>query len=159
MKPELIEVTVKQTLTLADADGMAIHEGSVLRHITGNCRGVVDRISRLGMCASSPFDQIGDIHIRTGPGSHRCTNNYKTWRHIPKSEQTHEERFLSWINSGFDFDGEFSQNSRDAAFAISGIQALLPPELVDHMIEECTDSIETALGFLADYLDELQSKS
>ncbi len=157
MKPETIEVMVKHTLTLADADGVAIELGSVLCHIEEEYSGVVVKIVRPGDMGTV-FDLVGDIHIRTSPCSTRCTNNYKKWRHVPHNEQTHEQRELSF-NMRFDpkgYDPEWNSGQSVGEYcAISGIKALLPSD-TKHWMDDCSDDIETALYQLAKYMDELK---
>lgn len=149
MKPETFTFT--KEVACADADGEPIREGSVLRHIEDNDRGVVMRISRVGMQSVSPIDQVGDIHIQTSPGCHRCTNNYFKWRHIPHNEQTYEERFLSWLHRPYEHDSEKSV-SKDEGAAIDGIMALLPDDVVDWDYGPFPDRLEDALRFLMQHL-------
>lgn len=148
MKPET--VTFTQTVEIADSNGEAIIEGSVLQSTEDDARGVVMQIKRPGSRGSF-LDQIGDLHIQTSPGSTRVTNRYDKWLHIPRNAQTYEERFLSWLARPYDHD-EDRQVSPDTGLAIDGIMALLPDDLVDWDYGPWPDTLEDALRFLWHHL-------
>lgn len=145
-------VTFSQVVKVADAKGHAIVEGSVLKSIEDDSRGVVKTIKRAGDRGGA-FDQVGDIHIQTSPGSTRVTNRYDKWLHVPHNDQTYEERFLSWVYRPYDHD-EDRQVSADTGLAIDGIMALLPDNIVDWEYGPWPDSLEDALRFLWRYLAE-----
>ena len=155
MQPEFAKFTVE--IPIADADGNAIREGSVLREINDGERGVVVRVVRKGD-RGGPFDSIGDLHIYKSPWVTRVTNRYNQWRHIPHNEQTYKERFISWKQTPFDHDSEFSQISKDEALACNGIMALLPDDVVSDY-GPFPDRIEAALQYMVEHLSELESKS
>lgn len=142
--------TFTKEVPCADADGVPIREGSVLVHVTEGERGVVVAIKRAGDIGT-PFDAVGDIHIKTSPGCTRCTNCYSSWRHIPHNDQTYEERLQSWLRKPYEHD-EDRQISRDEGLAIDGIMALLPDDIVDWETGPWPDKIEDALEFLVEHL-------
>lgn len=144
-------VTFTQTVKIEDADGVAIHEGSVLEEITDGERGVVLQIGREGergpmmMC-------VGDLRIRTTGTSQRITNRYSAWRHIPKERQTYQERLDSWLHTSDNVPDYCPGESRDEKIAISGIMAILPEDIVDWDYDSGPYSIEDALGYLVKHL-------
>lgn len=154
MKPETVTFRTEKIVPVADADGVAIHEGSVLRETNDGERGVVMRIVRQSDKFFTAFDCIGDVHIATGHGSRRVTNRYDQWQHIPHDEQTYAERLSSWIKRPYDHD-EFKQCSEDEGKAIDGILALLPENTVDYDNGPFPDRIEDALQYLAKHLGDL----
>jgi hypothetical protein len=135
---------------MLDADGVAIHEGSVLMHITDGQRGVVVEIGRPGHRSAIPIMAVGDIIIQRSEGVYRGTNCYKEWRHIPHNDQTIKERFLSWRQRPH-FD-DFSNLSQDESMAVSGIMAILPDNIVDQTFGPWPDDFEKALGILVGHL-------
>ena len=149
--------TFTQEVKLADADGVAISEGSVLVNIKDGDRGVVVKVGRKGAYSNLLMFSIGDIAIQKGPGITRVTNCYGGWRHIPKKDQTYQERLLSWLQTPYEHD-EYHNVSRGEGCAISGIMALLPDEIVDWDYGPFPDRIEDALRFLAEHLEEIQTK-
>lgn len=148
-------VTFTKTVAIADADGVPIRVGSVLRKIEDGDRGVVTRISRAGMFPSSPFDAIGDMHVRKDAGITRCSNQYATWRHIPHNEQTYEERYWSWYYRPETIDtGGLGDVSKDEARACAAIMALLPEGIVDWDYGPFPDRLEDAMPYLVDHLSK-----
>jgi hypothetical protein len=151
-------VTFSKTIAIADADGVPICVGSVLRKLEDGDRGVVIRITRAGMLPSSPFDAIGDMHVRKSAGVTRCSNQYATWRHIPHNEQTYEERYWSWYYRPETVDTEMLGSvSKDEARACSAIMALLPEGIVDYDYGPFPDRLEDALKYLVDHLSNSDS--
>jgi hypothetical protein len=148
--------TFTQAVPCADADGVPIRVGSVLREITDGERGVVTRIVRAGQMGT-PFDAVGDLHIKTHGSTTRCTNRYAFWRHIPHNDQTYAERFLSWKLRPYDHDTE-SSISRDEGCAAEGIMALLPDDLVNWDYGPFPDRLEDALQYLAEHLTTLAAR-
>lgn len=139
---------------LMDADGVAIAEGSVLRHVSEPDRGVVVCVKRPGDRGSC-IDAVGDIHISTSPGSTRVTNQYQNWRHIPHEDQTYAERYTSWCYSKpYDPDGVAEMTSEK--FAAGGIMALLPDDIVDEVYGPWPDDLRGALHYLTEHLTELK---
>lgn len=162
-RPPLIDgaetVTFSKVVRIADADGKPIREGSVLVSLKDGERGVVTAIKRAGDMGG-PWDQIGDIHVKTSPGCTRVSNQYSNWRHVPRAGQSYGERFLSWFHdrqaffyNGLEDDGEKSEAEKKA---ISGIMALLPETVVDWECGPWPDTIEDALRFLTDHLSSLK---
>lgn len=160
MKPEIESFTFTKQVPLADADGRAITEGSVLRHVDGGDSGVVTWIARSGksLPITGIMASIGDIGIQKSPGSTRVTNQYSNWRHVPEDEQSYEQRHLSWLCRTYDHD-DSREASKDEGRAIDGIMALLPPDTVDWNYGPFPDRIEDALDFLAQHLTELKAAS
>ena len=160
MSTEPETVTFIKVVPIADADGKAIRVGSVLRHEDGE-RGVVVRIVRLGD-SGTVFDAVGDLNVWTGPGSYRCSNNYSKWRHIPKEEQTYEERYVSWKKTPFNEDLSILMHgesiSKDERIAVDGIMALLPSDIVDWEYGPWPDDLEQALHFLQQHLSKLSGQ-
>lgn len=153
MKPETVKFT--KEVPIADADGKAILEGSVLREISDRKeRGVVVRIVRAGD-RGTVMDAVGDLNIFMGAGTVRVTNRYSAWQHIPHDEQTHAERLISWNKQAHYYDEE-SQVSKDESLACSAIMALLPSNTVDDY-GPFGDRLDDALGYLARYLDKIKS--
>ena len=148
-------VTMTITVPIADADGVPIREGSVLRSIEDGEQGVVVRIVRVGDFGHA-FERVGDLIIQTGSCRSRVTNRYRFWKHVPREEQTYEERYLSWFRDrqAFDYNGLCDKEdvSDDAKKAISGIMALLPEEIVCWQEGPWPDTIEDALRFLTRHL-------
>lgn len=58
MNSETIEVSVKHVIVLKDADGVAIHEGSVLRHVSEECRGVLQATAEENIAALAKMKGI-----------------------------------------------------------------------------------------------------
>lgn len=139
---------------LVDADKTPIQLGSVIQRIDDpDSRGVVTRIALPGMIGMA-MECLGDVHVRTGPGTSRVTNKYDQWRHIPHDEQTYEERYYSWLYGEFWHD-EYSQLSKDEQFAMSGVIALLPENAIDWTYEY-PNSIDDVLKYLMKHLMELK---
>jgi len=152
--PEKFKYTIE--VECADIDGAAIHEGSVLASIepADECQGVVIAIRREGdRCPF--FESVGDLIIETGPGQKRVTNKYKKWRHVPRENQTYQERLLSWRQLPYDHE-EDREASEDEGLAIDGIMALLPVDMVDWENGPWPDRIDDALGFLVAHLAKLE---
>lgn len=152
---ETVTYTVTKTVNIADADGAAIREGSVLQHIIEPDRGVVIRISRVGDKPATFLDQVGDIGIRTSVGCTRFTNQYSQWRHIPQNQQTYEERYWSWLNRPYEHDADRCKNKAED-MAVDGIMALLPDDIVDWDYDSGPYSLEDALGYLVRHLSNAE---
>lgn len=152
--------TFTQKVTCADADGVAIREGSVLKEINDGERGVVTRIVRASDTVAPMAACIGDIviSISGNPSTKRVTNRYAQWRHIPHNDQTYSERFLSWMQKPFVHD-EDSRISRDQQLAIDGILNLLPDDVVDWTFGLCPDRLQDALHYLVEHLTSQNSAS
>jgi hypothetical protein len=158
MKPET--VTVTQIVKIADTDGVAIREGSVLRQIEDNDVGVVTRIIREGDRVRMLIPPcVGDLLISTRSNSVRVTNKCTKWRHVPRAEQTYDQRLLAWMYSKEPLTLISERASPDTAKAIDGIMALLPDEIVNWEEGPWPDSLEDALRFLVAHLTSLKSKS
>lgn len=160
---EALQFTFTKVVKCEDADGQAIHEGSVLKHIEDGGRGVVIKISTPGCRQTFMLESVGDVAIRTRPGSTRHTNKYSMWRHVPHEDQTYEERYQSWLHSPArdqeDLELFYSERlSRDTLIAIDGIMALLPS--ADYWDRDSLrpDRIEGALGLLAEHLEGLKAQ-
>lgn len=156
MTPDTITVT--KVIPIADADGVAIRIGSVLREINDGCRGIVVKSMKVGD-RGTVFDQAGDLHIWQGPGSIRVTNRYNQWRHIPNNEQTYKERYVSWLrtphNEYLSMLAYGETLSKDTRVAIAGIMALLPSDAVDWESGPWPDTIEQALAFMQEHLTKI----
>lgn len=145
--------TVQFTVAIADTNGVAIREGSVLESLEDGERGVVVRILRAGDMGSL-LDQIGDLNIKTGPGSTRVSNQYRKWRHIPHDQQTYQERYESWLHRKYEHGSDLKQVSHDMGLCIDGIMALLPSDTVNWEYGPWPDSIEETLRFLVKHLEK-----
>lgn len=166
MKPQTVEFLVKREI--ADVDGEAIRLGSVLECIDpgDDSRGVVVRIVGMAKGEEESFfacgpEAKGDLKIQTGASTRRVTNRYDHWRHVPRENQTYEERLASWIVRPFvDIweDPEKSDQEKSERIAIDGIMELLPADPVDWEWGPWPDHIEDALGFLARHLAELKGE-
>lgn len=140
---------------LADADGIAIAEGSVLRHVEDGTRGVVTWVGRAGAPRDGPaLSAVGDIGIYLRAGSTRVTNKYHTWRHIPHDEQTYAERLVAWEQKHYKPDPE-----REDSRAIDGIMSLLPSDAVDWDYGPHPDTLEDALRFLTAHLTQITKQN
>ncbi len=150
--PQIESFTFTKEIPLADADGNAIKEGSVLRHLTDKeWTGVVTFINRPGGPRGASFSSVGDIGIQAQPGLTRVTNCYSKWKHVPQEEQSYEHRYLSWLCRPYAHD-DSRDASKDEGRAIDGIMALLPADLVNWEMGPWPDRIEDALAFLAAHL-------
>lgn len=149
--------TVTRIVKIADADGTAIHVGSVLKNIKDGERGVVVRIVKAGD-RGTVFDSVGDLNLYMRPGITRVTNNYNQWRHIDHNDQTYDERFNSWLVSPVHYDPEYSSVSKEEATAVSGIMALLPDNIVDNDYDPIPTRTEDALRFLLRHLETLNER-
>lgn len=150
-EPEMVQFI--QQVPMADADGVPIREGSVLREIEKETRGVVTWIGRKDSAYFMPLARVGDIGIGLESGITRVTNRYSAWRHIPHNEQTYEERLLAWNQSKRESHHE--SISRDESIAIQGIMNLLPDDAVDWDNGPWPDTLDDALAFLSAHLTEL----
>lgn len=156
MEPETVTFTTTKTVMIVDADGTPIRVGSVIEHITDGDCGVVVQIMRQGMMATTPVDQIGDLHIQNSPGCTRCTNLYDQWRHVPHDRQSYDHRFLSWMLTPLrKRDEDFDKVSDDERKAIDGIMSILPESIVDWSFGPWPDTLEDALRFLVTHLNEI----
>lgn len=155
-------VTFTKTVAIADADHKPICEGSVLRHVKDGVVGVVDRIIRPTDKFGPFFAQVGDILIRTSPGTHRGTNRYTDWKHVPHSEQTYAQRYLSWLlrkETAEEYaQEEGSHMTEDEARVVAGIMHLLPDDAVDWDYGPFPDTIEDALKILSSHLSKLSKQ-
>ena len=144
-------------MNIVSATGKPIKVGDVLRSIEDNTTGVVARIVKAGEIGSF-FDQVGDLHIKISPGSYKISNRYSFWKHVPRAEQTFEQRFLSWLydKNVYDYNDLLSDNSQtdDSRKAISGIMALLPEDTVNWEDGPWPGSIEQALRFLVEFFEK-----
>jgi len=156
VKAETVKFT--KEVPIADADGAPIREGSVLQSVEDMDRGVVVRVVRAGDKGTA-FDCVGDLNIAVSIGCTRVTNRYGKWRHIPHSEQTYQERLLSWLHRPHDHDPDYTQASKDEALAVSGIMALLPDDIVDEVYGPPADSLEGALHYLARHLSDVAGRA
>ena len=155
--------TVKliKEVPIADCHGVPIKEGSVLRSTqdVDDTQGVVDHIIREGDLAYV-FNQIGDVGILTAPATHRYTNQYHNYEHIPREEQTYEQRLGSWLQTPYEHDNMFGEGiTKEEGIAIEGIMALLPRNPVDYENGPWADTLEDALRFLAKHLTELNKET
>lgn len=146
----------EDTKPILDVCGKHINVGDVLQSIDDNEQGVVVRISKVGDMAVTPIDQVGDLHISISPGCTRVTNRYNRFRHVPRAQQSYQERYLSWLHdkNAFSYNGleDDERKSDDEKKAITGIMALLPDDVVDWESGPWPDSIESALNFLVEHL-------
>lgn len=149
--------TFTQQIACADADGIPIREGSVLKEIQDGERGVVTRIVRAGDSVAPMAACIGDIVISISkhPTTKRVTNRYSKWRHIPHDEQTYQERHLSWAQKPFKPDLDRSISS-DEQIAVNGIMSLLPESVVNWENSPWPDRLDDALNFLCCHLTSLK---
>lgn len=156
MTQEIETVTFTKVVPLADADGRAIREGSVLREINDGEQGVVTWIGRAGGPSGPAMASVGDIAVQKSSRVTRVTNRYSQWRHVSHIEQSYAERYLSWMHRPHDHD-EDGDISKDEAMAIDGIMALLPDDIVDWDYGPHPDRLEDALRFLADHLQSKEN--
>lgn len=145
--------TYLKEVQLADADGVPIREGSVLREINDGDQGVCTRVVRKGDHVAPIMSQVGDIVIYTDHGCHRITNQYDQWRHVRRDEQTYEQRLLAWKHQKYDHDPD-RKISRDEGLAIDGIMSLLSEDAVNWEYGPWPDRLEDALQFLVNHLSE-----
>lgn len=155
MKTETVTFVSRKEVQIADADGVPIREGSVLREISDGDRGVVVRVVRAGDRGTA-LDAVGDLNIYNRPGCTRVTNRYNQWRHIPHNEQTYDERFVSWLQKEHYYDPDYSGVSKDESLAISGIMALLPDNIVSDY-GPFPDRLADALRYLEQHLSKVNS--
>lgn len=151
--------TFTREVPCADADGVAICEGSVLREIEDGAEGVVTQIARKGdkSYLFPPMVMVGDLVITTSRGCQRITNRYSSWRHIPQVEQTYKQRLLSWFSRKYEHD-DSRPISKEEGLAIDGIMALLPENTVNWEMGPWPDRFEDALEFLVDHLTKLSNQ-
>ena len=151
---ETVTFTTTKTVNIADADGKAIHEGSVLQDIATGEIGVVMTIFRAGQ-KYYQFGPIcvGDLEIRLGPGCTRITNRYAAFRHVADEKQTYELRYLSWLHTLGSDDYLSESLSAHEQKAITGILALLPPRAFNPN-GDWPCSLEEALALFARHLDK-----
>ena len=152
MPQEIETVTFQKVVKIADADGRAIREGSVIREINDGVQGVVTWIGREGDRDGPVMACVGDLAVHLPNRSVRVTNRYSQWRHVPHDEQSYEERFLSWMQRVYEHDDD-RDISKDEGMAIDGIMALLPDDTVDWEYGPLPDRLEDALRFLVDHLE------
>lgn len=142
-----------QEIPCADCDGVPIREGSVLCEIADNEKGIVTRIIRAEDKYAPMAAAVGDLLIRTGAGCTRVTNRYSKWQHVPKAQQTYQERWLSWSYTRRAPDAEW-----DEEHMVSGIMALLPDDIVDDNWEVWPSTFENVMPVLAAHLDKLDKQ-
>lgn len=147
-------------MDIFDANGKPITDGSVLKHIKENDRGVVINVVKPGgkQIRHTGLECVGDIQIRTSPYTTRCTNKYGDWEHVSHQDQTYEERYLSWKSRPYIHDPELYHPNPSVGLAIDGIMSLLPDSIADFDYEDWPVSIEAALKYLTRHLSELKSK-
>lgn len=155
MKTETVTFVTRKEVPIADADGVRICEGSVLREINDGERGVVTRVVRAGD-KGTVLDAVGDLNIYMRPGCTRVTNRYNQWRHIPHNEQTYDERFTSWLQTPHHHDPDYASVSKDESIACAGIMAILPDDIVSDY-GPFPDRIENALRYLVQHLSNNSS--
>jgi hypothetical protein len=159
-KPEVIKMMVE--VSLVDADGTPIREGSVLRNLDDNETGVVVKIMRSGD-RGPMFSGVGDLQIKLSRGVDRITNRYSRWVHVSHDAQTYEQRLLAWRQVPYDKEQYLStareQLSDSENLAIDGIMNLLPSNTVNWDNGPWPDDLDVALQLLAEHLTELKSKT
>jgi hypothetical protein len=139
---------------MKDIDGVEIVEGSVLSNVLDGESGVVVKIMQEGDFGTC-FDSVGDLKIQTGFGTYRCTNCYRDWRHVSRSDQTYSQRLLSWRIRPYDSFIYPEDMSRAEGVCLDGIMSLLPSDPVDWDFGPFPDNIESVLGFLVSHLEEI----
>jgi len=142
-------------IPIADVKGEPIYAGSVLRKIDSDTTGVVMRIIKEGDYTSM-FSCIGDMEIHISPGITRVSNQYDKWIHVPKSEQTFYQRYLSWYQKPSYID-EWSEISKDEQICMEGILSILPDECINWEFDPPGNFTE-ALNLLANYLDKTENE-
>jgi len=143
-----------KTVEIVAADGLPIFKGDVLRNTEDGTTGVVVEIALPGEACRRAFPLgavVGELAIQTGPGCTRITNCYDKWVHVPREDQTYEQRFKAWLQIPYEHD-EDREASRDEGLAIDGIMALLPIDPVDWESGPWPDRLDDALRFLVDHL-------
>lgn len=151
-------VKMMREVPIADCDGEEIFVGSVLENIKDGNRGVVTKIYQVGD-TNDGFAMVGDVRIELSPGCDRVTNIYHEWKHIPREQNTHRERFVAWLNTSYDHD-EWRGISRDEALAVDGLLSLLPedPRFDDDQSNWFEDRLEYALKLVVEHIEELRGK-
>lgn len=84
---------------MKDSNEKKITCGSVLRKITTNEVGIVERISEgnEGGTLGGMFLAVnGDIIVRMMSGVRMVSSQYHNWIHVPHDDQTLEQRYWSW---------------------------------------------------------------
>lgn len=143
-----------KTVEIVAADGAPIFKGDVLRNTRDGDTGVVVEIALPGEVCRRAFPLqavVGELAIRTRPGCTRITNCYDEWTHVPRDEQTYEQRFEAWLHVPYQHN-EDREVSRDEGLAIDGIMALLPTDPVDWEMGPWPDRLDDALRFLVEHL-------
>jgi hypothetical protein len=157
MRPGPIKITRTVEVAVVDADGKAIHLGSVLECLTPEAKGrtcdrgvVVEIAEKQGQqLRHNPFPAIGDLTIKTGPGCYRCTNVYGEWRHIPREKQTRRERLEAWLATP-SAPADFGTNAAEITerMGIAAILSLLPEDVLADENRDWPNTIEEALDIL-----------
>lgn len=145
-------------MDIFDANGKPITDGSVLKHIKENDRGVVINVVKPGRKLITGLECVGDIQIRTDRYTTRNTNRYKDWEHVSPQDQTYEERYLWWKSRPYIHDPELYHPNPSVGLAIDGIMSLLPDSIADFDYEDWPVSIEAALKYLTRHLSELNNR-
>ena len=151
---DCLKVTHQVTRRIETAKGVSIREGDVLKRVDEDIVGVVLSIRMKGD-RGTVFECVGDIILDITPGwTRRVTNQYDKWEHVPHDEQTYRQRRKAWSASYYDHDEDVCK-SRGEGLAINGIMALLPDDIVDAETGPWPDSLEDALNFLTDHLENI----
>ena len=156
-EPHSFTYQTTKTVEIVAADGRPIFKGDVLRNTLDGVSGVVVEIALPGEFCMRAFPLgavIGELAIRTGAGSTRITNCHDEWVHVPREEQTYEQRLMAWLHVPYEHD-EGRDASRDEGLAIDAILALLPTDPVDWEGGSWPGRLDDALSFLVDHLTEL----
>jgi hypothetical protein len=159
MMPECLSITYKKEVVVEvrDADGVAIHPGSVVKRTDEDGRDVSGVVTKILMPGDmgTPMSCVGDMHVHIKAGITRVSNEYGKWRHVPHNEQTYAQRLLSWKYRKYEHE-EDRDISYEEGLAIDGIMALLPDDIVDWEWGPWPDRLEDALGFLVAHLEGLK---
>lgn len=151
-------VFYEKVVPVCDSNGHGIFPGSVIENVKDKERGVVKHVYKKGDRSVLGLACEGDLAIQVSRGTTRITNKYSEWRHVPKVEQTYEERFQSWLARPYEHDDEYKQSSRDEGLAVDGIMALLPEDIVDWDYGPFPDRLDDALHYLTRHLTELKKE-
>lgn len=159
---DLTEVKFTKTVKIADVDDQQIRVGSVLKCIDENddAEGVVVSIIDAEDKSSIPWNCCGpiahgDLFISTSSYSHRVTNRYSHWKHIPRKEQTYEQRFKSWCCEKFEYDEYGLGKSPEEQFAIEAILSIFPEDPIDWEHGEIPYNITEVMNYLVEHLEHL----
>lgn len=152
--------TLGKTVRIADANDKPIFVGSVLKSLEDGTVGVVTRILEEGDTHVPPASCEGDLNLWVDHGITRITNRYYKWEHVPRAEQTYEQRLRAWRSLPSYYDPEnpvgIDEGEHDA---IQGILALLPSDPVDWENGPWPDRLEDALEILKDHLEDMEFRA